>query len=178
METRWTLEGGGELSCREEDGRLRFRALCPAAEDGLYKVWLLGGNGGRVLLGTLVPEGGGQTLTRTLFRGELIRAGCWPLTGARRAMAFSFQAGSDGWRPLKEGDVHTEDPVLRECLSRGEGLLFRRWGEGFQLAQPLGAGRPVALAPLFCLARAVREGERPLLVWSFDRRGWPVGDRH
>ena len=24
------------------------------------------------------------------------------------------------------------------------------------------------------LARAAREGERPLLVWSFDRRGWPV----
>ena len=89
-------------------------------------------------------------------------------------MAFSFQAGSGGWRPLKEGDVRTEDPVLRGCLSRGEGLLFRRRGEGFQLAQSLGPGRPVVLAPLFGLARAAREGERPLLVWSFDRRGWPV----
>ncbi len=174
METRWTLEGGGELFCREEDGRLRFLARGPAASDGLYKVWLLGGNGGCVLLGTLVPEGDGQTLTRTLFRDELIRAGCWPPAGGRRAMAFSFQAGSGGWRPLREGDVRTEDPVLRGCLSRGEGLLFRRRGEGFQLAQSLSPGRPVALAPLFCLARPAREGERPLLVWSFDRRGWPV----
>ena len=174
METRWTLEGGGELFCREEDGRLRFLARGPAASDGLYKVWLRGGNGGCVLLGTLVPERGVQTLTRTLSRDELIRADCWPPAGGRRAMAFSFQAGSGGWRPLKEGDVRTEDPVLRGCLSRGEGLLFRRRGEGFQLAQSLGPGRPVVLAPLFCLARAAREGERPLLVWSFDRRGWPV----
>ena len=35
METRWTLEGGGELFCREEDGRLRFLARGPAASDGL-----------------------------------------------------------------------------------------------------------------------------------------------
>lgn len=174
METRWTLEGGGELFCREEDGRLHFRARGPAASDGLYKVWLWGRAGGRTLLGTLTPDGSAQTLTRTLFREELERAGCWPAAGGERLLAFPFRRPAGGWQPLSGGEVRSEDPVLRGCLSRGEGLLFRRRGEGFQLAQSFGGGQPVALAPLFCLARAAREGERPLLVWSFDRRGWPV----
>ena len=57
METRWTLEGGGELFCREEDGRLRFLARGPATSDGLYKVWLRGGTAGVCSWGPWCPSG-------------------------------------------------------------------------------------------------------------------------
>ena len=132
METRWTLEGGGELFCREEDGRLRFLARGPAASDGLYKVWLRGGNGGCVLLGTLVPERGVQTLTRTLSRDELDPGGLLAPCG--------WQAG-DGLF-LSGGLRRVAAPEGGGCADRGPGAPWVPEQGGGPALPPQGRGVP------------------------------------
>ena len=62
------LEGGGTLSLREDGPRVHTEARRQNDGQGLYKVWLRGGGKGRLLLGTLVPEGGELVLSRTLSR--------------------------------------------------------------------------------------------------------------
>lgn len=178
MERQWELAGGGRLSCREEGPRVLLRADGPEDGAGLYKVWLRGGDRGRVLLGTLTPEGGRLSLKRTMTRTELERQDCWPITGGERVLAFAFSRQREPWQVWAGEELPTRDPVLRGCLAPGRGLLFRRTGEGFQLAQFLDEGRPLALAPLGCMARGRQEGGRPLLIWSFDRQGWPLGNPH
>ena len=178
MERQWELAGGGTLCCQEVGERVVLRADCPADGAGLYKVWLHSGGNGRFLLGTLAPEGGRLCLRRTVTRAELERRHCWPVTGGERVLAFAFSGQAGPWQPWRGEHLPTKDPVLRSCLTAGPGLLFRRMGEGFQMAQFLDDGRPLALAPLFCMAWGGQEQGHPLLIWSFDSQGWPVINRH
>ena len=69
----------GPSPWREDGPRVHTEARRQNDGQGLYKVWLRGGGKGRLLLGTLVPEGGELVLSRTLSRRTLedAAAGRW-----------------------------------------------------------------------------------------------------
>ena len=75
MEERMKMRGGGTLTLRREGARVRMEAERSEDGQGLYKVWLHGDHGGKLLLGTLVPEQGRLMLRRTL-PVEIGRASC------------------------------------------------------------------------------------------------------
>ena len=167
------MRGGGTLEVRPEGLRVRFLARRPEDGRGLYKVWLHGDRGGKLLLGTLVPQGGQLVLTRTLSLGELERAGCWPRLRARCDLAFPFAGGREegGWICEERPERLLADPVLRAAVPGP--MLCRRGAEGFSLAAPFRPERPLPLVPLVCLARPEQWGGRLRLVWDFDRDGTP-----
>ena len=170
MERKLDMRGGGTLTLRLDETRVQLDAVRPRDDRGLYKVWLLGQRGGRMLLGTMAPEGNVLRLRRTISQGELERAGCWPAAGAEAPMAFPFQGGERWYR-----EAHPER-LIRDPLLRGQvkdPMLCRKDGEGFQLAAPFRTDGPVALEPLFCLARPQRLKGKIHLVWTFDREGRP-----
>ncbi len=166
------MRGGGVLRLRQEGPRVHMEAERPEDGQGLYKVWLHGDQGGKLLLGTLVPEGKQLRLRRVLTVSTLERAGCWPQFRPAAVLAFSFQEQEgNGWYCERQPGRLVSDPVLRERLSGS--MLCRRGGDGFSLAAPFRTDSPVLLAPLFCLARVERWNGRPHLVWSFSREGVP-----
>lgn len=170
MEHRLDMRGGGTLTLRQEGPRVRLEAARPEDGRGLYKVWVTGRGGGRLLLGTLAPEGKELRLRRTLSVGELERAGCWPMSGAEAPLAFPFSA-SERWYCEQHPERLTADPLVREQL-KGP-LLCRKGRDGFRLAAPFRTDAPVLLDALFCLARVEQLEGRPHLVWVFDREGRP-----
>jgi len=166
------MRGGGVLRLRQEGPRVHMEAERPEDGRGLYKVWLHGDQGGKLLLGTLAPEGGRLRLRRTLSVGELERAGCWPQFRAAAVLSFSFQEREPGgWYCERKPDRLVSDPVLKGQLNCS--MLCRRSGEGFSLAAPFRTNCPIPLTALFCLARVERRNGQPHLVWSFDREGIP-----
>ena len=167
------MRGGGTLEVRPEGLRVRFLARRPEDGRGLYKVWLHGDRGGKLLLGTLVPQGGQLVLARTLSLGELERAGCWPQLRARCDLAFPFAGGREegGWICEERPERLLADPVLRAAVPGP--MLYRRGAEGFSLAAPFRPERPLPLVPLVCLARPERRDGRLRLVWDFDQAGAP-----
>ena len=167
------MGGGGTLEVRPEGLRVRFRARRPEDGRGLYKVWLHGDRGGKLLLGTLAPEGGQLALTRTLSLGELERAGCWPVTGGETVLAFPFEEAEEGWRPEPHPERLCADPLLRAALEGRGDLCVRRRGEEILLSARFQPSRPFPLPLLFCLARVEERGGRPWLVWTLDRAGRP-----
>lgn len=96
VEQRMEMVGGGTLLLRQEGPRVRLEAERPSDGRGLYKVWLHGDRGGKLLLGTLVPEGDRLRLSRTLSVGELERAGCWPDFRVEAPLAFTFLRRGEG----------------------------------------------------------------------------------
>ena len=170
MEQRFEMEGGGSLVLRQDGARVRAEAWRPSDGRGLYKVWLRGSAGGRMLVGTLAPDRDGLSLRRTLSLGELERTGCWPVEGVEAPLAFPFQTW-ENWYCESHPERLVPDPVLRRLL-RGP-MLCRKGREGFCLASPFRTDCPVALAPAFCLARVEQLEGRPHLVWHFDRQGTP-----
>lgn len=172
MEQRLEMSGGGSLICYQDGPRVRLEA--ERAEDGrgLYKIWLRGSPGGRLLLGTLAPERGKLRLTRTLSLAELERAGCWPVVQAEAALAFPFHP-----QPRWYCD-HTPHRLLSDSVLRDEAscpMLCRRTeGGGFLLAAPFRPSAPIPLVSLICLARFERLEGESCLVWAFDREGMPI----
>ena len=171
MEERMNMRGGGTLVLRQEGPRVRMEAERPSDGLGLYKVWLHGDRGGKLLLGTLAPERGSLRLVRTLSVGELERAGCWPQFWAEAPLAFSFAAQSGRWYCEQHPERLVSDPVLQSQI-RGS-MLCRREVAGFSLAAPFRTDRPAPLSALFCLAQVERWEGRPHFVWSFDQAGRP-----
>ena len=172
MEERFAMEGGGTLTVRQEGVRVHMEAERPEDGRGLYKVWLRGDQGGKLLLGTLVPERGALRLRRTLSLGALERAGCWPWFRAEAALAFSFAARTDGrWYCEQHPERMVADPVLKAQISGS--MLCRKEPEGFVLSAPFGTDRPVCLPSLFCLAGVERREGRLHMVWHFNAEGEP-----
>lgn len=166
------MRGGGTLTLRREGARVRMEAERSEDGQGLYKVWLHGDHGGKLLLGTLVPEQGRLMLRRTLPVDALERAGCWPQFWAEAALAFSFSPRDSGaWYCEQHPERLVSDPVLKKQLTGA--MLCRRGEGGFSLAAPLRADRPVRLPALFCLARTERREGQLHLVWDFDGEGNP-----
>ena len=176
MEYRFPLGERGTLRVIERGPRAVVEARLPDDGRGLYKACLTGA-GGRVLLGTLIPQAGGVlTLRRTLSLDQLRRQGAWPPTGGEAVLSFTPQAQGvppPGWRWVPPPLDRVSDPPLRRALGELRRVLLRREGEGFALALPWTAGCPVPLTPLFCLARPRTWGGRGWLVFSFDGEGWP-----
>ncbi len=115
---------------------------------GLYKVWLRGGGKGRLLLGTLVPEGGELVLSRTLSRRTLEDAGCWPVAGGRAVMAYPFTEESAGeWYWEEEPWKLVSDPVLVQAARSWGPLLVQRGGEEVRLAASFRGGGQFPLVP-------------------------------
>lgn len=172
VEERMEMRGGGALTLRQEGPRVHMTAERPADGRGLYKAWLHGDHGGKLLLGTLVPDGGQLRLRRTISVGELERAGCWPQFWAEAPLAFSFSTQSAGkWYCEQHPERLVADSVLKEQI-RGA-MLCRREKEGISLAASFRTDASMPLPSLFCLARVERWNGRPHLVWSFDRQGHP-----
>ena len=170
MEQILNMQGGGTLTLHREGNQIHMEARRPEDGQGLYKVWLANRRGGRLLLGTLAPEGDGLSLRRTLSVAELERAGCWPLEEAQAPLAFPFSDVQRWYREPRPQEM-ISDPILKEQL-RGP-VLCSRSREGFSLAVPFRTDAPVALNALICLAKVERLEGRPHLVWSFDREGRP-----
>lgn len=171
MSAELELEGGGKLRIWEDSGRVFFRCERPLSRDGLYKVWIRG-DGGEMLLGTLVPEGESLVLGRAVWPVELRRCGCWPVRGGRCVMAFPFQnRQGDGWRwednPQRFVDEETAKlgQWRRMLLYKGKGELY--------LACPLRKELPVPLTALICLAKPELIRGELCLLWRFDSRGKP-----
>ena len=170
MEQILNMQGGGTLTLHREGNQIHMEARRPEDGQGLYKVWLANRRGGRLLLGTLAPEGDGLSLRRTLSISELERAGCWPLEEAQAPLAFPF-AGPGRWYCEPRPWTLVSDPVLKGQLRRP--MLCSRGEDGFSLAAPLDPAAPVPLNALFCLARPERVEGRPHLVWTFSPEGRP-----
>ena len=168
----WQMEGGGVLTAEERGLQVRLEASRPEDGLGLYKAWVRGA-GGRLLLGTLAPEGGELRLFRTVSRTGLERAGCWPVTGGEAVLAFPFEEAEEGWRPEPHPERLCADPLLRAALEGRGDLCVRRRGEEILLSARFQPSRPFPLPLLFCLARVEERGGRPWLVWTLDRAGRP-----
>lgn len=166
------MRGGGVLTVEQDGPRVRLAAERPDDGKGLYKVWLRGERGGRLLLGTLAPENGALRLSRTLSLDELERAGCWSAFWAETVLAFSFSKRDSGaWYCEREPARLLADPLLKRQVHGS--MLCRRDGADFCLAEPFRTDRPVALEGIICLARLERWPDRPHLVWEFDGKGRP-----
>lgn len=173
MERKWEMKGGGWLTVYREGPRVRMEAVRPADKKGLYKVWLQGEQGKRLLFGTLAPGENGLELRKTMSLGELERSGCWPLVGAECRLAFSFgEPRKEGWYCEQHPEKLLSDPLVKSWV-RGP-MWCRRSEAGFCLAAPFQISRPVALTGLFCLAKAEKWADGLHLVWRFDAKGRPV----
>lgn len=176
MEQQFTMDGGvGRLAVREEGLRAVLTAERPDDGRGLYKAYLTG-PGGRVMLGTMVPEGGRLQVRRTLSLDELRRKGAWPPRGGGAELSFSF-AGADpppgwGWTD-PAGLPFREAELLRSAVRQGR-VLCRREAGGFTLAYPFSCREPFPFVELFCFAQAVLLGGRRHVLFHFDGEGWPI----
>lgn len=111
----------GQLRVERQGLRTVFRADCPAWDDTIKKVWLRG-NGGNLLLGTLVPEGDRLKLNRTISNAMLREKGlehCQrsEIEGAmgQRAQRKSAQpAAENRWMPVARLSLPGMDPTLAE----------------------------------------------------------------
>jgi hypothetical protein len=170
------LDGGGSLAWQEDALRVRLEVRRKDDGRGLYKAFV-SGREGELPLGTLLPEQGALTLRRTLSLDALRRQGCWPITGGRCALAFSFQEPpkpSALWSLRRDCAGLLADPILQASARGWGGFLWRPEGEGFALAAPLEHHRPFPLPPLFCLGRVEEIQGRTHVIWRFDREGNPL----
>lgn len=167
----FAMDGGGRLRVWEDAGRVFFRAERKLDREGLYKVWIRG-DGGEMLLGTLVPEGEHLALGRTVWPMELRQCGCWPVKGVKCVMAFRFHSSSgDGWR----WEDHPERFVDRETARVGEWrrMLVYKGKDELYLACPFRNHTPIPLNTLFCLAKPKTIRGELCLLWRFDSEGKP-----
>lgn len=177
MEERLELEGGGLLEIREDGARAQLSVRRGLDGAGLYKVWIQGGQG-ELLLGTLTPEGQYLRLERTMSKSALAQAGCWPVTGGRTALVFSFLdqealQPQPSWRWEHRPGGRLGDPVLRESAASWGPMLIRESQHGFELAAPLDPERPFPMTPLFCFAQVLRVDGQLHAAFAFDLQGNP-----
>lgn len=176
----WTYQlagGRGNLTLSEEGTRVRVRAQMPSDGRGLYKVWLLGGRG-KKLLGTLVPEGQMLTLSRVLSRQELEEGGCWPPEGANAEMAFPFQKEErrppKGWRFEASPERLMGETMLAKSAKGLRGALLQTVRDGFCLAFPYRVEQVFPMTPLFCFAELGVLDGRQYLFFKFNGNGCPI----
>ena len=171
MSMELKLDGGGKMRVWEDAGRVFFRCERALSREGIYKVWVCG-DGGEMLLGTLVPEGERLVLGRAVWQMELRRSGCWPVKGGRCCLTMPFGGHrTDGWyweeNPARFVDKETA------CLGEWSKMLVRRLDTGTELAFPWRQEKSIPLSGLFCLACTEEIRGEVCLVWKFDTHGRP-----
>ncbi len=143
------LENGtlcGEIRCRNEGFRTVFSIDVPFWESGVKKVWLIGADGGRLLLGTLMPENGRMRLTKTLSRSTLRSAGTDPpLSGEVNPGSFDGE-----WRSLNT--FFHPDTIIQESVSRLSNGFWKRQDGGMVVRFSWRLDMPVPVTALFCLS--------------------------
>lgn len=165
------------MTVREEGTKISFSVRRADDHKGLYKVWIAGEKGNQMLLGTLSPEHGMLGISRTFSRTALEQEGCWPVLAGECHMSYPFtperelQRGEWCWR----NDVERLfcDSVLKVAAHRTEKALYRRCGDGFQLAIPFEWDRPFPFIPVFCFARIQSVMGRCCALWQFNEEGLP-----
>ena len=173
-----SLENGGHLNITKNGNQIQLTVSKEMDSSGLYKAWLRG-PGGEYLLGTLSPEQGHLTLTKTVSLDTLSREGCWPISGGRIAMAFQFSTATHScnpepvWRWEHRPGHQLSDPILRESASNWGSMLIRYTENGFQLAAPFDPHYPFPITPLFCLGTIQTIDGQPHITFSFDQHGSP-----
>lgn len=167
---QFELKGAGTLQVRVEG--IRVHILATRVDDGLglYKVWVVGGAGGRVLLGTMMPEGGVLRVRRTMSLQQLQGQNCWPITGGEAVVAFAFSKQGN-WRKEPNPQQLVSDPLVRSQM-RGS-MLYEKNGDGFSLAAPFRTDAPLPMEVLFCLAQPEYIQGQIYLMWIFDEKGFP-----
>lgn len=155
MERRLLLLDGevrrGELVCRDEGCYMLCCVDVPMWDSGVKKVWLCSQGGGRVLLGTLVPEGGRYRLRRRVSHSTLRCCG----VSRPDCALVNPRSAADDWRGLES--LPLEDAELRKALSACPQGLWRREGSSLRLRFPWRSGDAVPMMSLFCFGHS-REG--------------------
>lgn len=173
MEGRLELTGlSGSLRWSREGDYLRLRAWAQGGSDGLYKLYL-GGGGGVLEIGTLMPEGSALVLERRLCAARLEQAGCWPILWGEARRVFSFTK-EKAWRPAEGLAERIEDPVLHRAAAQLRDALLRETDRGWELAVPFRPGREFGLVALFCLGRPMKWEGGQYLRFAFDKNGVPL----
>lgn len=178
MAERIPLDNGGCLMLSEHGTQVKLTVSRGLDQSGLYKAWLHG-SCGEYLLGTLSPEQGQLCLTRTVSKDTLMRAGCWPVTGGRTALAFPFSAPQTSrkpvpvWRWEHHPGSKFSDSILRESAANWGSMLIRYTDKGFQLAAPFDPHYPFPITPLFCFGTVEQIDGQPHIVYSFNPDGEP-----
>ncbi len=149
----------GELLRREEGLHAVFTARVPDGT-GVQKLWLCGVGGEPLLLGTLMPLGGGWRLERRLSVRALREHG---LTGALCGEITPGPPPEGEDRPPGERPPAVGDTVLAPLLAGARGE-WRREGGCWRLTLPWRRDGAFPLAPAFCLARL--EGEAVCYYFS------------
>lgn len=173
----WSFDGpDGAVTVRQEGEKAVCQAIHAFDGGGLYKAWLRGKAGERILLGTLIPEGGALRLRRVMEISALERQGAWPPVGAEIALAYPFASEAPlppewCWTDCPERLL--EDPMLSRCLRGVRRALLRRDMEGFFLAVPWSRHDPFPIPPLFCLSRLEMLSGRRCVIFRFSRQGQP-----
>lgn len=141
----------GELRCREGGVRTAFSARCVPPGEGIYKVWLHGE--GRMLLGTLAPEGGALILRRTLSNQALKNGGVWPPREASVLPAGETETEPGEWRKTDCRRILRDQALLRGAEAGNPRAWCRRERDGVTLAWNWEVGQPFPLPPAFCFGR-------------------------
>ena len=177
MERCISLAGGGRLVYKDMGMQIQIEMVRPDDRSGLYKAWMFGPNG-RMLLGTMMPEGGRLCLRRMISRRTLEMNGCYPPCGGEAVMAFLFQGGqasdTDGWEWEEQPAKRLSDPLLCECARKWGKFRYKPCTQGFCLAAPVKTQCEFPLIPIFCLGRLETICGNPHIVWIFDEHGTPI----
>lgn len=151
MERRLLLLEGelqrGELLCRDEGCYVLCSVDVPLWECGVKKVWLCSEGGGRVLLGTLVPDGNRFRLRRRVSHSTLRCCGV-----SRPDWALVNPEGQAGdWKGL--ASLSLPDSELSRLIHTCPQGLWRREEASLLLRFPWREGQRVPLVSLFCFGR-------------------------
>lgn len=154
----------GEVTFLDRGACTEVRAGMEDPGDGLYRAFLLGPHGER-LLGVLEPGGCGRLgICRRLYSRDLAALG-QPLRGeARRSFPFRQESR---WRETETPRELFRGEFLRSRLRGVRRAWWRREGERLYLALPLEEGRPFPLESLFCLAKVEPVEGRTCAVYAF-----------
>lgn len=171
----WSFDSpAGAVAVRREGDQAICQAIRASDGGGLYKAWLYGEEK-RVLLGTLIPEGGALRLRRALPIAQLERRGVWPPVGAEILPAEppGEVRPPAGWSWVDCPARLIRDPLAARAGRKLLRALLRRGKEGFELALPFDPAVPFPLEPLFCLSRLERLDRVWYILFSFSSRGCP-----
>lgn len=163
----WQEQSAGELTVTEEGLYTCFDCTCRLPGDGIWCAWAVG-EGGRLRLGVLEPDGRRGTIRRRFSHqmtapvGKLLRGEVRP--AADRA---------EEWEPFSPQKHALRTPWLRQALA-GTGGVLTRWADGKRwLAVPWDPSRPFPLVPIVCFAVLRRIRDRDYAVFVLDGEEWP-----